>query len=273
MKEVSKKLRAFRLIILILAFIGLGIMSYLTYIHYADVESFCDLTEEVSCDVVTTSIYSEIFGIPVSIMGLIFFSIIIFSTFRERKKEIFQTIFILSLFVLIPSLYLTLLEIFVIKSICILCESSKVIMFLILLLSLFAAKSVGKVTWQMATPIIIAGVVVSGITYFAQTSIISQEDHTPLVQCLNEKGVVYYKSVRCSNCRRQEMVLGEAYKKLNSIECHPEGENPMPEFCFEKGISKTPTFLLEDKDGTEMERLEGLQSIEDLALFAGCNIE
>jgi hypothetical protein len=105
--------------------------------------------------------------------------------------------------------------------------------------------------------------------YFAQTGTIVKRDYTTLVSCLNEKGVVYYKSVRCSNCRKQELILGEAYKNLRQIECHPDGENPQVELCLEKKIEKTPIFIIE-QDGAELKRAIGLQPVRDLAEFASC---
>jgi thiol-disulfide isomerase/thioredoxin len=88
---------------------------------------------------------------------------------------------------------------------------------------------------------------------------------------LNEEGVVYYKSKICNNCKRQEALLGEAYKKLNSVECHPDGVDPQPELCLSKGIKKTPTFLIEE-NGEEVKRLEGLQPLDDLAEWAGVEL-
>src|SRR3989338_9645340 len=124
-----------RTLIIILSLAGLGIMAYLTYIHYANQQSFCDLSQEVSCDVVTTSIYSEVFGIPVSVLGLFYFATVLIVSLTKKSLPIFQSLFFLTAFVLIPSLYLTLTEILFIKSFCILCETSKGLMFLIFITS------------------------------------------------------------------------------------------------------------------------------------------
>lgn len=260
-----------RWIVFILALAGLGIMGYLTYIHYAQAKSFCDISEEISCDVVTTSIYSEIFRVPVSVLGLFYFATVLFLILKN-KRNLFKIIFILTLFSLIPSLYLSLTELIFINSLCILCETSKILMLAILGVSLWMEGFGPRSAVKMSVPIIIAGVLAAGVTYFAQTGTIVKKDYSALAQCLNSKGVVYYKSVRCSNCRRQEMLFGEAYKKLNSIECHPDGKDPQPGLCLEKKITKTPTFLIE-KQGKEIDRLEGLQKIENLASFANCKVE
>lgn len=267
--QKKAKLSPAKILVILFSLIGIGIMSYLTYIHYANARSFCDLSETVSCDVVTTSIYSEIFGLPISIMGLGYFLLVLLIITVNKSKKAFQYIFFLTILMLIPSLYFSMLEIFVIKAICILCETSKTLMILTLLTSFFATKKEAPVTLKIIMPLIITGLVMSFVIYFMQTGTAMKKDNSSLVACLNEKGVVYYKSVKCNNCKRQEMLLGSAVKKLNSVECHPEGINPKPELCLEKKISKTPTFILE-KDGVEQKRVEGLQPLDKLASFAGC---
>lgn len=257
------KFKIARAIIAFFALAGFGIMFYLTVIHYTQDRSFCDISQEFSCDIVTTSIYSEIFGLPISILGLLYFIWVLSSAFLVKGEGFFRTTFLITLFALIPSLYFSLLEVFVIKSICILCETSKALMLVILAVSAYVMHFREKITFNLVTPVIIAGLVVSGVTYFAQTGTVVKKDYTALVQCLNEKGVVYYKSIRCSSCRRQEALLGDAYLKLNSVECHPDGENPQVELCLAKKISKTPTFLIE-LNGLEVKRAEGLQQIKDL---------
>lgn len=256
--------------IIAIALVGIGIMTYLTYLHYSQAKSFCDLSETVSCDVVTTSLYSEIFGVPISIGGLLFFLFVLYLMLKGDPKTVYTSLFFATFFFLIPSLYFSMTEVLFIKAFCILCETSKALMVVILILAYTRASAV--VSWNALAPIAIGGVVISGVIYFSQTSTYEKVDYSELVACLNEKGVVYYKSVRCSNCRRQEMMLGEAYKKLNSIECHPDGENPQVELCLSKKIDKTPTFILEPNNN-EIKRLVGLQQIKDLADFASCPLE
>jgi uncharacterized membrane protein len=260
-----------RILIALISVGGFGIMAYLTYIHFARATSFCDISETVSCDVVTTSIYSEIFGLPVSILGLGYFGLTFVLAVVQRTKAFYQLIFFLTLFVLMPSLYLTATEMFIIKAFCPLCETSKALMVAILGVSFVAMKKQFGWVLRNAIPVIIAGVVAAGVTYFAQASTTTQADYTTFVTSLNQQGVVYYKSVKCNNCKRQEAMLGEAYKKLNSVECHPDGENPQVELCLQKKIKKTPTFLIEE-DGIEKERLEGLQPLDDLAEWAGVEL-
>lgn len=261
---------ALRGIIAIIALVGFSIMSYLTYVHFTQAQSFCDFSAEVSCDVVTTSIYSEVFGIPVSIMGMGYFSLVALLMVFHKKRSVFRAVVFLTAFVLVPSLYLTMTEALFIGSFCVLCETSKSLMVLILVLAFVALKKEkDSISLREIAPLLIAGLLATGITYFAQQSGGTKADYSDLMACLNEKGVVYYKSVKCSNCRRQELVFGSAYSKLNSVECHPDGKNPNPELCLEKEITKTPTFIIE-QDGKEIKRVIGIQQLTDIASFAGC---
>jgi uncharacterized membrane protein len=58
----------------ILTLAGLALSIYLTITHYTDQAAlFCQQNSVVNCLKVTTSPESEIFGIPVAVLGLVFF--------------------------------------------------------------------------------------------------------------------------------------------------------------------------------------------------------
>ncbi len=148
---------------------GLSIMAYLTKIHYESTEGyFCDISGDISCSQVAQSAYSEIFGIPVAILGLGYFAFNLLLMLLRRNKEVFQLIFFVTLFVLIPSLYLSAVELFEIKVICVLCEASKVLMIAILAISLVVMKQNTVEILRKSIPVIIAGVIAAGITYLIQ---------------------------------------------------------------------------------------------------------
>lgn len=271
-KDKASFLKFSKILIILLSGLGLAISLYLTYIHFANTKSFCDLSETISCDVVTTSIFSEVFGIPLSILGVGYFGVVLTLVLLKKSSGIFKIYFYLTLFTLIPSLYLTGVEAFILNAFCPLCESSKVLMFGILILSFLKIRKESKIILRNAVPIIITGLVAVGVTYFAQTGSATSKDYSTFVDSLNKKGVVYYKSVKCSNCKREEKLFGKAYVKLNSVECHPEGKDPKPELCLKMGIKKTPTFLIE-QDGRELKRLEGLQKLDKIGQWAGVPFE
>jgi hypothetical protein len=84
--------------------------------------------------------------------------------------------------------------------------------------------------------------------------------------CVKESGLEMYGSMTCSVCKRQRELFGSSFDLVGEIECHPRGENPQTQLCFEKGIEKTPTWILGEQ------RLEGFQTLETLAEMSGCSL-
>jgi uncharacterized membrane protein/thiol-disulfide isomerase/thioredoxin len=133
----------------VLALIGLGIAGYLSYVETQLVEAFCGPVGD--CTAVQASPYARLFGvIPIGVLGVLGYLAIlaawVWGRIRSHRwsKSMFRVIFVLALFGTLFSLYLTYLEPFVIKAVCMWCLSSAVIMTLLLLLSLFPALEEGQ---------------------------------------------------------------------------------------------------------------------------------
>ena len=69
---------------IVLALVGLGVASYLTYVHYAGINPVC--TAGGSCLKVQTSAYSKLAGVPVALMGLIGYVAIMVSLLAPRTR-------------------------------------------------------------------------------------------------------------------------------------------------------------------------------------------
>lgn len=120
------------LIILIAAVIGLLDSIYLAYVKIAKAPIYC--TPGLGdCDVVNASRWSELFGIPLGIYGIAGFGIIlILLTVGLRNKWIFEhvdlVLFGISLAGFLFSVYLTGIEIFILKTVCQWCLLSAIAM-------------------------------------------------------------------------------------------------------------------------------------------------
>ncbi len=126
---------ALRIVMIVLATVGLGVASYLTYVHYSGSPPVC--TAGGSCLKVQTSIYSKLAGVPVALMGLIGYVAILASLVApENENTRFATlVFTLAGFGF--SGYLTYRELFSIHAICEWCASSAVIMTILMLLAIW----------------------------------------------------------------------------------------------------------------------------------------
>jgi uncharacterized membrane protein len=125
----------------LLCLIGLGVAGYLAYVETQAVSAVCGPVGD--CNAVQSSPYARLFGfLPVGVLGVAGYLAILIGWLynRVRDDRIARTmpmvIFGTAILGVVFSLYLTYLEPFVIKAVCIWCIISAVIMTLLLLLSL-----------------------------------------------------------------------------------------------------------------------------------------
>ncbi len=119
--------RTLRITLIVLTVVGLGVASYLTYIHYAGIKPICGRGGG-TCLKVQTSRYSKIEGVPVALVGLIgYIAILISLLLPENERTRFAT-GALTLGGFGFSAYLTYREVFSLEAICEWCVSSAVIM-------------------------------------------------------------------------------------------------------------------------------------------------
>jgi uncharacterized membrane protein len=128
----------------ILAIIGLGVSTYLIVIETTSIPAVCGPIGD--CNTVQQSPYSHVFGfIPVGLLGALGYLGILaawlLGKFSAGKLADYMplAIFGMGIFGTFFSVYLTYLELFVIKAVCIWCLSSAVIITLLMLVSLPAA--------------------------------------------------------------------------------------------------------------------------------------
>jgi uncharacterized membrane protein len=112
-------------VIAVLALVGLGVAGYLTYVHYAGIHVLCAASG--GCETVQTSSYAKLAGIPVPVLGLVGYVGILVSLFVPGDTGRLATAG-LALVGFGFSVYLTYLEVFVIKAICQWCVGSAVLM-------------------------------------------------------------------------------------------------------------------------------------------------
>lgn len=129
----------------ILSLLGLGVSIYLAYVEISHIEAVCGPVG--NCNIVQTSPYAQIIGIPIAVLGLFnYVAIIVLWTIQKYTDGPLANLSVLALVGLTIfgtgfSIYLTLLEIFVIHAICAWCLSSAVIATLLMLLTVLPITS------------------------------------------------------------------------------------------------------------------------------------
>lgn len=114
--------------VLVLGLAGLGIASYLTYVHYAHVKSLCEIAH--GCERVQKSEWSELAGVPVALLGLIGYSGILASLWIRGETGLIAGA-AQALVGFGFSAYLTTREIWSIHAICIWCVGSAIVLTLL----------------------------------------------------------------------------------------------------------------------------------------------
>jgi uncharacterized membrane protein len=127
-----------------LALLGLGISAYLTAAHYSSPSVLaCPSNSTFNCEKVTTSPQSEVFGIPVAVLGLAYFVFLAgfevvsrYVDIRVRGLTLVYQRFLVSALGIGFVIYLIAQELLVIKAVCLWCTAVHVVAFLYFLTAL-----------------------------------------------------------------------------------------------------------------------------------------
>jgi len=129
-----------------LAVVGIGVSSVSLYHHYGHSQtSYCDFGQSFNCDIVNRSIYSQILGIPVALVGILgYLAVLTLATLYGSRAETPRFLLAGSAAGLAFALYLTYIEGFVLATWCVLCLTSLTVIALITLLSFLQVRRAGQ---------------------------------------------------------------------------------------------------------------------------------
>jgi len=120
---------------LLLSVYGLGASIYLTITHFQPKALACVSNSTFNCEKVTQSPQSEIFGIPVAMLGLVFFVPMLLlclpAAWRAADRRIHLARIGLAVTGVGMIVYLIIAELFIIKAICLWCSSVHIATFLL----------------------------------------------------------------------------------------------------------------------------------------------
>lgn len=125
-----------------LSLLGLLVSAYLTYEHFTDNATLaCTVTGVVDCSKVTSSAWSTFVGVPVSVLGVVFFAVLVGlclpsvwrvgSVWLDRARLAWVSVG------LAMALYLVWAELFRIHAICLWCTGIHVLTFVLWVAVLF----------------------------------------------------------------------------------------------------------------------------------------
>lgn len=132
------------LVVLVLAVVGLAISGYLTLVHYtASVPLVCASSGVINCEQVTTSPQSFLLGIPVAVLGMVYFlgMLALHAPWTWHRTDLLwrRTRLLAAVLGMGFVLYLVAAELLLIGAICLWCTGVHVTVFLIFVTTVFSS--------------------------------------------------------------------------------------------------------------------------------------
>ena len=121
-RKISNKVIVLLLVVAIIGFVDAG---YLTIKHFQGVIPPCSLTS--GCEEVLTSSYSVVFGVPVSLVGMIFYFLVlvgVFGYWESKNHNLLRWSLLLTIPAFFASLWFVYIQVFSIGSYCVYCLGS-----------------------------------------------------------------------------------------------------------------------------------------------------
>jgi uncharacterized membrane protein len=130
----------------VLSLLGLGVAGYLTYEHFTSSSTLaCSDNGVVNCLKVTTSSYSVVAGVPVAVLGLVFFAVMLVlqlpAMWRRPESAVRLSRLAWAVVGLGTVLYLLYAELFSIDAICLWCTSVHVLTLVLFGTTVFATSA------------------------------------------------------------------------------------------------------------------------------------
>ena len=205
------------------------------------------------CDIVLTSRWATLLGLPTSVWGLFGYTALAAVAFVRRADRHWSYAWTLAFFGVCYSAYLTVVSLTILESACPYCLTSLGLMTGILALVVFqrppemAHRSwVGLVAGRGALAAVV--ILVLHANYAApQAEPTGPEDPMirALAEHLTEKGVLFYGASWCPHCQEQKRLFGNSASRLPYVECNLAGPNaPQASACSIAGVRSYPTWVI-----------------------------
>jgi uncharacterized membrane protein len=251
----------------VLALIGMALSGYLTFTAWSGkTVAFC--TEGAGCDVVLNSRWSTLFGMPTSFWGFLAYALLAAIAWNRHADNQWRWAWVISLFGLLYSLYLTSISFFVLQAACQYCLTSLGLMTVIFALTTFQRpENLPKFSWGpwLAKSVGAAGVAIVALhLYYAGYWGSAPGPEDPwvrgLAEHLSKSDAKFYGASWCPHCQEQKKKFGSSVNRIPYVECSPGGpQAPAAPVCKEKNIQSYPTWIINGQ------RYTGVQQLDELA--------
>src|SRR5262245_39331698 len=246
---------------------GMALTAYLTYTSWIG-GSVRGCSAGSGCDVVLTSRWATMFGLPTAFWGFLAYAGLAGIAFIKRADTHWRYASTAALLGVAYSLYLTTVSLTVLHATCPYCLTSLGLMTAILALTTYQRPADVTISWQrwLTARIPVAAVFVFALhlQYVVVDTLPESPIARPLADHLTAIGAKFYGASWCEHCHQQKKYFGRSANRLPYVECKMGGPNaPLSTPCRDNAISTFPTWIIKDR------RVEGVLSLADLSELSG----
>ncbi len=243
---------------------GVILTIYLVFARVAHAPVYCPWGS--GCDVVQSSRYAELLGLPVAALGLGFYgALLALALVRFDPASRWRLALPVASAGVAASVVFTVVQEAVVRAICSLCLASAVLtvgILLYLALRQPLRRSTETWNWSGLAAALAVLVLVGGYAISAPKAV-AQDYAEGLARHLTVMGAKFYGAYWCPHCADQKALFGRAARLLPYIECDQRSPVGQPAVCLERQIRAFPTWEIAGQ------RVEGVLSLENLARLSG----
>ena len=255
-----------------LSVVGMALTAYLTAVKlFGTTPLYCG--NESSCDIVQSSRWSTLLGLPLSFWGFLTYAALATLVWRMRRR---RSIWVHAAFVACigvgVSIYLTAISVLVIQATCMYCLASfAIVTAIFVLLCWTKPQQIPGFQWKTWLPATALSAVLAVTALHLHYSGVFDPAAGPekpylaaLAAHLEESGAKFYGAYWCPRCQEQKELFEASAKRLPYVECKPGGPSgPETVSCAAKDIDNYPTWIIDGR------RYVGVRDPKALATHSG----
>jgi uncharacterized membrane protein/glutaredoxin len=245
--------------LLVLSLVGVLLTAYLSWTSWSGT-SLQGCTEGSACDLVLSSRWATLLGLPTAFWGLVTYLALAATSFIARIDRQWRVSWTIAFFGLLYSVYLTMVSFTILRAACPYCLTSLTLMTAIFALVTWQRPEAAGFSWQrwlrVRAPIAVAIIAFLHLNY---TGLIGKPPaaEDPILRALavhlSETGAKMYGAEWCPHCQDQKALFGGAAKRLPYIECSIGAQGTgQTAACRNAGITNYPTWEIGGKRYVEV---------------------
>jgi uncharacterized membrane protein/glutaredoxin len=252
--------------LLALSLVGITLTAYLSWSEWSG-SSVKGCAAGGGCDVVLSSRWATLFGLPTALWGMLAYVTLAGTAFVRRVDRHWWSAWTVALFGVLYSAYLTTVSLTILHAACPYCLTSLAVMTSIFALVTYQRPSTLEgFSWprwlRKTVPVAAAIIIALHLNYtgvLGEPPAVEDPETRALAIHLARSDAKMYGAYWCPHCQQQKELFGASAFRLPYVECSPGGQGtPQTAACQAQKIVRYPTWIINGKRTDELMTLKQL---------------